>query len=110
MSITPFEPDLSVLCLRLAKRLEDDGCEHAVEAAVALTVRGRRGLTSSALADHLGIDASVLVRVEAGELGVSAWPVELWQLVEADTPEFATLLRPSRSHPAGRNLRIARQG
>jgi hypothetical protein len=107
MSTTPFEPDVSVLCLRMARKLEDDGYRHPVEAAVALTVRGRQGLTAPALADRLGIDAARLVQAETGELRVAEWPPELWELVETETPEFATLLRPARSHPAGRAVRVA---
>jgi hypothetical protein len=104
MTTTPFEPDVSVLCLRIARKLEDDGYHHPVEAAVALTVRGRQGLTASAFADLLEIDLEQLKRAEQGELGVREWPSPLWDLVEAETPEFATLLRPARSHPAGRQV------
>lgn len=108
MSATPFEPDVSVLCLRIARKLEADGYHHPVEAAVALTVRGRQGLTQATLADRLDVDADVLGRAEAGELGVADWPASLWDLVEAETPEFATLLSPRR-HPAGQGLRAARE-
>lgn len=109
MSATPFEPDVSVLCLRIARKLEADGYHHPVEAAVALTVRGRQGLTQATLADRLDVDADVLGRAEAGELGVADWPASLWDLVEAETPEFATLLSPARRHPAGQGLRAARE-
>jgi hypothetical protein len=102
MSASPFEPDVSVLCLRIARKLEGDGYRHPVEAAVALTVRGRQGLTAAALAEALGVDEAQLHRAERGELGLADWPDALWDLVEDETPEFATLLRPARSHPAGR--------
>ena len=105
MSTTPFEPDVSVLCLRIARKLEDDGYRHPVEAAVALTVRGRQGLTTPAMAAQLGIDEAQLAEAETGELRVADWPPELWELVEAESPEFATLLRPARSHPSGRSAR-----
>jgi len=95
-----WEPDLSALLLRLAKRLEEDGVEHPVEAAVALTVRGRRGATREQLADELGIEASSIARAESGESRVWDWPRSLWRLVEDDVPDFATLLHPARSHPA----------
>jgi hypothetical protein len=104
MTTSPFEPDVSVLCLRIARKLEEDGYRHPVEAAVALTVRGRQGLTGVALADVLQIDPELLTRAEQGELGVGEWPSPLWDLVEQETPEFATLLRPARSHPAGRQV------
>ncbi len=108
MTASPFEPDVSMLCLRIARRLEEDGYHHPVEAAVALTVRGRQGLSTAALADALDIDAELLTAAERGELRVGEWPSALWDLVEAETPEFATLLRPARSHPAGhRALRAA---
>ncbi len=104
MTTSPFEPDVSVLCLRIARKLEDDGYHHPVEAAVALTVRGRHGLTAPALADVLDIDLDLLTKAEQGELGVREWPSQLWDLVEDETPEFATLLRPARSHPAGHQV------
>jgi hypothetical protein len=100
MSSTPFEPDVSVLCLRIARKLEDDGYTHPVEAAVALTVRGRQGLTIAALADALAVDGDLIAQAEHGELRVSDWPQPLWELVEDETPEFATLLSPARNHPA----------
>jgi hypothetical protein len=95
-----WEPDLSALLLRLAKRLEDDGVEHPVEAAVALTVRGRRGVTRAQLADELDIDEAELARAESGASRVWDWPRSLWRLIEEDVPDFATLLHPARSHPA----------
>ena len=104
MTISPFEPDVSVICLRLARKLEEDGYHHPVEAAVALTVRGRQGLRAPALAEALEIDEELLAQAEQGELGVREWPAPLWDLVEAETPAFATLLRPARSHPAGHQV------
>jgi hypothetical protein len=104
MSSTPFEPDVSVLCLRIARKLEDDGYTHPVEAAVALTVRGRQGLTAAALAAALDIDADLVAQAEHGDLRVSDWPPPLWELVEDETPEFATLLSPARNHPAGQHI------
>jgi hypothetical protein len=95
-----WEPDVSALLLRLAKRLEEDGVEHPVEAAVVLTVRGRRGVTRQALADELEIDESSIARAESGASRVWDWPRPLWRLVEDDLPDLATLLHPSRSHPA----------
>jgi len=103
-----WQPEPSALLLRLAKRLEDDGVEHPVEAAVVLTVRGRRGQTRAALADELGVDERVLARAEAGELRVWDWPAPLWLLVEDDVPDVATLLHPARSHPSARGSRRLR--
>jgi hypothetical protein len=101
-----WEPDRSAMLLRLAKRLEDDGVEHPVEAAVVLTVRGRRGLTRQAMAAELDIDEAVLTEAEAGTMRVWDWPRPLWSLVEREVPAFATLLHPARAHPsAGPRLR-----
>jgi len=100
MSATPFEPDLSVVCLRLARHLEDAGCRRPVEAAVALTVRGRQGLRADQLADVLGLDLDDVLAAERGDLLVRDWPEPLWDLVEDETPEFAALLRSSRAHPS----------
>jgi hypothetical protein len=95
----PWEPDLSALLLRLAQRLEDDGVPHPVEAAVALTIRGRRGLSRRSMAAELELDEAALARAEAGELRVGQWPRSLWRVVEDEAPEFATLLHPARAHP-----------
>jgi hypothetical protein len=94
-----WEPDLSSMLLRLAQRLEEDGVAHPVEAAVALTVRGRRGVSRESMALELDVDEGTLARAEAGDLRVGQWPRALWHLVEEDTPEFATLLHPARAHP-----------
>ena len=111
MSAPPqWEPEPSAVLLRLARRLEDDGVAHPVEAAVVLTVRGRRGVTRLALADDLGIDDAALAQAEAGELRVWDWPRPLWRLVEQDVPEFATLLHPARAHPSGSQGRLRSLG
>jgi hypothetical protein len=104
MSATPFEPDVSVVLLRVAKRLDEAGCRHPVEAAVALTVRGRHGLDAEALADVLGLELDEVLAAERGDLLVRDWSEPLWDLVEEDTPEFAALLRSARAHPAGHGI------
>lgn len=104
MSAPPFEPDVSVVLLRLAKRLEDAGCRRPVEAAVALTVRGRQGLSAEDLADVLGLEVAEVLAAERGDLLVREWSEPLWDLVEDETPEFAALLRSSRAHPAGHGI------
>jgi hypothetical protein len=98
------------LLLRLARYLEDGGIAHPVEAAVALTVRGRLGLTRAALAHRLGIDEAVVAEAEAGTLRVWSWPRALWQLVETDAPDFATLLHPARAHPSAAPPRLRALG
>ena len=80
-----------------AKALEEFGIPF--EAAVALTVRGRRGVSRESMALELDVDEGTLARAEAGDLRVGQWPRALWHLVEEDTPEFATLLHPARAHP-----------
>lgn len=102
MTPTAWQPDPAALLLRLARRLEDDGVTHPVEAAVALTVRGRRGLSRTAFARELGVDDLAVARAEAGEVRVGQWPEALWHEVEHELPEAATLLTPARRHPAGR--------
>jgi hypothetical protein len=48
--------------------------------------------------------AVIFLLSSQGDLRVSDWPPALWELVEDETPEFATLLSPARNHPAGQHI------
>jgi hypothetical protein len=69
--------DVTRFCFRLAERLAADHYRHPRAAAVALAVRGRRGVTAEVMARELGLPLDLLVAVEAGRVALADLPPEL---------------------------------
>ncbi|MDZ7731838.1 MAG: hypothetical protein U5R31_00855 [Acidimicrobiia bacterium] len=72
-----WRTDVTRFCERLAAGLEPERCAHPVAAAVALAVRGRRGVTADQFADQLGLDVAEIAAVEAGRVPLDELPVPL---------------------------------
>jgi len=66
--------DVMALCVRLARRLREQGAPYPVAAALALAVRGRRAQHPVDFARAVGIDSVLLARIEAGEVAIGDWP------------------------------------
>lgn len=69
--------DLTLLCERLAQRLNRAGFAHPLEAAVALTVRGSRETGLDEQARRLGLSSAHLASIEAGRLPFPDLPPRL---------------------------------
>ncbi|KAA0234305.1 MAG: hypothetical protein JJLCMIEE_02501 [Acidimicrobiales bacterium] len=69
--------DLTLLCERLAQRLQRAGLTHPLEAAVALTVRGARQADLQDQARALGLSSAHLAGIEAGHLAFPDLPPPL---------------------------------
>lgn len=77
MTPSPWSTDLTALCERLARRLHSEGAAHPETAAVALAVRGHRGVDRAELAAELGISDDELAAVESGRVAWVDLPVAL---------------------------------
>jgi hypothetical protein len=90
---THWPTDVTRFCQRLAERLAADHYEHPHAAALALAVRGRRGVTSDVMAGDLGIPLDLLEGVEAGQVPFDDLPAELVDAASAlDGLELGRLL------------------
>ena len=77
MSHRTWSADLTLCCERLAQRLHRAGAPHPLEAAVALAVRGVRGLSVEGFAVELGLDPDHLRTIEDGQLAFPDLPPSL---------------------------------
>ncbi len=85
MTESSWSTDLTRLCERLAERLHAEGAEHPVEAAVALTARGHRGVGPDEFCEQIGVEPGALQAVEAGGVAWASFPPAL-ELAIRDTP------------------------
>lgn len=77
VTATGYTTDVRTLTERIAIRLAQAGAEHPVAAAVAIAVRGRRGLSQADFATQLGIGVDELIALESGAVGLADLPAVL---------------------------------
>jgi hypothetical protein len=89
--------DLTGYCERLVERLADRGVAHPEAAAVALAVRGHRGVDQRTHAAELGLTSPELAVIEAGQVPYPQLPDRLVERARA-----VAGLDLSRLEPRGR--------